>query len=115
MDALWYGILMIHPIFKDLEREFFKNVQKTNTCWLWTGITNRGGYGSFKGKGAHRVILQLHGKEIPKGMVVCHKCDVRNCVRPEHLVIGTPWDNVKDMYRKNRQDQNKVKTFSGAD
>lgn len=40
--------------------------------------------------------------EIPTGKVVMHTCDVRNCVNPGHLRIGTHADNMRDKKEKNR-------------
>ena len=86
---------------------FWDNVIKTETCWLWTQAPEGGGYGVFKFKGksfrAHRLVISLTGGKIPKNMCVLHKCDVRNCVNPEHLFFGTRADNAHDMKSKHRQ------------
>jgi hypothetical protein len=71
-------------------------------CWLWIGGLYPSGYGSFDRRHAHRCSWELHHGEIPKGLLVCHKCDVRHCVNPEHLFVGTQSDNLNDMVAKGR-------------
>lgn len=95
------------------EARFWANVQKTESCWVWTGPKGAGGeYGmlttgtrgkeSYRRVLAHRLSWTLHFGEIPEGLVICHHCDNPPCVRPDHLFIGTQEDNVRDMWRKGR-------------
>lgn len=85
--------------------KFWKKVNKTDTCWLWTSQL-RNGYGMFtinyKPLSAHRVSWELHNGPIPKGLLVCHKCDIPSCVNPEHLFLGTIQDNTNDRDSKGR-------------
>jgi len=90
-----------------LGEKFWSKVNKTADCWLWIGAVSVNGYGTLNtGKAtqqAHRVSWQLHNGPIPKDLQVCHRCDIRNCVRPDHLFLGTATDNMQDMVRKGRQ------------
>jgi hypothetical protein len=78
-------------------------------CWVFMGATNSFGYGivGSGGRGnpndrAHRITYRHFKGEIPKGMFVCHTCDVPSCCNPDHLFLGTNQDNVNDMVRKKR-------------
>jgi hypothetical protein len=81
-------------------------------CWLWTGGTSGYGYGHFslpvRGcRTAHRAAWTLYRGQIPAGLHVLHKCDVRCCVNPSHLFLGTHSDNMRDMVRKGRWSKGK--------
>jgi hypothetical protein len=74
-------------------------------CWLWEGALLDGyGYIEAEGKSerAHRVSWKLHNGEIPPEMAVLHECDVRCCVNPQHLFLGSNQDNVTDKVKKKR-------------
>ncbi len=82
-------------------------------CWVWTAARDpQTGYGKF-GQGhdiggqrqvsAHRASFLLNRGPIADGMNVCHACDNRICVRPEHLFVGTQQDNMDDMRSKDRK------------
>lgn len=77
-------------------------------CWLFAGATDDKGYGlvsSRRGSAplkAHRVSYEYHHGPIPRGLLVCHKCDTPACVNPEHLFLGTQLDNMRDCSAKGR-------------
>lgn len=77
-------------------------------CLIWQGYKNWFGYGAVKIGGrvwpAHRYYYhKAHPLEEIKGMVVMHICDVRGCVNPQHLRLGTQTQNLRDMHTKGRQ------------
>jgi hypothetical protein len=96
-------------------------VNAESGCWDWTGPKNKKGYGYISGEVngkrhvpagrhmlAHRVSWLIHRGDIPEsdsahGTVVMHKCDNPACVNPDHLVLGSQSDNVKDMIVKGRK------------
>lgn len=76
-------------------------------CWLWVAVANWKRYGTFniagKNRRAHRVAWELYRGQIPAGMQVNHKCNVRQCVNPDHLYLGTHADNMADMQQSGRR------------
>ncbi len=84
--------------------KFWANVDKSGECWEWTGGRTGTGYGVFGRPQvkAHRYVWSIEYGPIPHGMFVCHQCDNPPCVRPDHLFLGTPSDNMQDMVAKGR-------------
>ncbi len=80
-------------------------------CWLWTGSDNGDGCGRLninrRFRGAHQVSWELHNGNIPVGMCILHKCDVRCCVNPRHLFLGSKSANTIDAVTKGRWTQNR--------
>lgn len=95
-----------------LATRFWRHVRKTRGCWLWTAKGGSSRRNSHKAYGvlntrsgeylAHRISWTIHYGPIPKGLRVLHKCDVRRCVKPSHLFLGTAQDNSNDMMDKGR-------------
>lgn len=85
---------------------FWQKVKKTDGCWLWTAGRSSNGYGQFWLNGltitAQRVSYMLSKGEIPANMVVRHKCDNPQCVRPDHLELGTQLQNMLDKMARGR-------------
>lgn len=91
------------------EERFWRRVDKTGSCWIWTGSRRPNGYGQMQagGKGSatvstHRFSYEMHRGPIPKGRVVMHSCDNHACVNPAHLGVGTYKANTADMIAKGR-------------
>jgi len=90
---------------------FWRSVQKTDTCWLWTGPCQNAGYGLFstydrRKVTAHRYSFSLANGPIIDGALVCHHCDIKTCVRPDHMYAGTSKDNARDAVERGRLNTN---------
>lgn len=88
---------------------FGPRTEKVGDCILWTGCKDKAGYGIFNAWFArghsrvHRVSYLLTHGPFDRKLKVLHRCDVRNCVNPDHLWLGTQIDNINDMVAKGRQ------------
>ncbi len=88
-------------VSEGLYQRMLKKIQKSESgCWLWAGATTNGygtqalpGYGP--NRRAHVLMYEHHFGPVSEGMVVCHKCNVKLCVRPDHLYAGTQGQNVQ--------------------
>ena len=88
---------------EEQKKRFWEKVDKTDSCWLWTGYMKTDGYGQIgincKKYKTHRISWLLAGNTIPTGHVIRHKCRSKNCLNPEHLETGTVAENNADMIR----------------
>src|SRR5689334_17638258 len=93
---------------EDVLKRFWVKVEKrrNDECWPWLGAITHDGYGRFGFSRnqvmAHRMSFRVNVGEIPRGLCVCHHCDNPICVNPDHLWLGTNWDNQLDMIAKGR-------------
>lgn len=90
------------PVPVSPEVRFWKHVDRSGKCWLWTGRINKDGYGVFGVSGsewalAHRFAWTLRRGKIADGKKILHRCTARNCVR--HTYEGTNKDNTRDMMK----------------
>ncbi len=102
---------------------FWSKVDKTDTCWLWNGATEKGGYGILHTRKAygtgyvkvHRLSYEVHFGNIPKGLWVLHSCDNPPCVNPNHLSLGTHKDNMRQMSNRSRSVRGSASNFAKLD
>lgn len=89
------------PKPKPLEVRFWSKVNKTETCWLWTGALDKDGYGRFSightgRRKPHRVAYELEYGQLQPGVHLDHACHAPSCVRPTHLRPVTHKENQEN-------------------
>ena len=95
---------------RTLEQSLALRTHKTDTCWLWIGRLDKYGYGLLGRRKdheltiykVHRVAFEIFVRPLLPDECVLHRCDVANCVNPQHLFTGTRTDNHRDMCAKGR-------------
>ena len=107
----------IEEVLKQRRNEFYTKIKiDEKGCHNWIGQLDASGYGEIriksKGVRAHRFSWEMHRGEIPNGLWVLHHCDNRRCVNCDHLYLGTPKDNVRDMVERRRMNHSSVKKGS---
>lgn len=92
---------------KSIRERLLAGIKKVPSgCWEWQGSLSKSGYAHIgindRTYRAHRISYTEWVGEIPAGMLVCHTCDNRKCINPEHLWLGTNSDNMRDCVSKGR-------------
>jgi len=81
-------------------------VNEETGCWLWAKGASGDGYAqgviANKPVRANRISYLAFNGELPPELLVCHSCDNKECVNPEHLWLGTHLENMRDMVSKGR-------------
>ena len=95
----------INNLGETLSERFWNFVNIRTGCWEWNGTT-AGGYGQFSFFGmkipAHRMAYELNMGKVLANQQVCHHCDNKLCVRPDHLFLGTASENMRDLVSKGK-------------
>ncbi len=92
--------------------DYFMNIRvcEETGCHLWEGSISPNGYGivNFYGKtqSAHRHAWEEANGEIPEGLNILHSCDVKNCINPEHMSLGSQQQNMDDKVARGRINKN---------
>jgi len=90
----------------EVEEYFWRFVEKTDNCWIWTGPKSARGYGrawlgGTQRSAAHRFSYELHRGPIPRGKGILHLCDTPSCVNPSHLSYGDHATNMREAAERN--------------
>lgn len=85
----------------EMER-FWKKIDRSRECWIWTGAKDPTGYGRFHVRVgdryvdalAHRFAYERLIGPVPDGLTIDHLCRNRSCVNPKHMKLVSVQTNI---------------------
>jgi len=93
---------------KPVEKFWAKvEILNSDSCWEWqksrlpTGYGHIGRWGKKMNTSAHRVAWEVTYGEIPEGLHIMHLCDNPPCCNPQHLMVGTHQENMRQRSERN--------------
>jgi len=99
-----------------LKCKLLNRIKIVNGCWEWQGKITKCGYGEITHNQKYILVHRCSYKEflgeIEIGRNVCHTCDNKKCINPNHLWIGTQKDNIQDAKKKKRLSKQPMKKFT---
>lgn len=95
---------------KEIEEKFSIKItiEREKKCWFIKG-RDWSNYSSIDGKNGHRLIYSLCIGPLISGKEICHACDRKGCINPDHLFQGTHSENMRDAFNKGHYNFNKNK------
>lgn len=87
--------MQLEPNASGRRRDYLASYVLDGECWIYTGTINNRGYGTIRGRAAHRYFFQQLRGEIPVGLQLDHLCRTKACVNPDHLEPVTQSENVR--------------------
>lgn len=88
-----------------IKSRLLNKIKIVKDCWIWTGAKLRSGYGTIslrnKTYTTHRISYLIFRGALERSLEVCHKCNNKSCIRPDHLYLATRKKNAEDASRDN--------------
>jgi predicted transcriptional regulator len=94
-----------HLVAYTYEERLWRYVEKTDTCWYWTGSKNPNGYGMFRGKAVHHIIYQM---QVGECSVLKNTCGNVSCVNPDHWRLPRRVDILKEVLNRQGRTQAEI-------